>query len=246
MPIINRFFSPIFFNSYRSFSQTSLRSRFDLSLYLVTERKSVKNDADFYARIQKGVEGGVTCVQLRDENEDLRDTFRNAYRIKEMLESRGVPLIINNRVDVALAVKAHGVHLGQKDFPVEEARYLLGSRAIIGLTVDTLEDIRIAEELDIDYVGLHVLPSVSTKPFSRKIWGIDGLMEARLHSRHRFVAIGGVHLTTLETVYSELNGGEKGDGVAMVGELWRGKNPYEVAKKIRASMIAINSLKRVS
>lgn len=221
--------------SKRYFSHLSRRHGIDLSLCLVTDRKCVKSDEEFFSKISRAIEGGVTCIQLRDQNEDLQASLRSAYRLKDR-----IPLIINNRVDVALAVGT-GVHLGKKDFPLEDARRLLGQQAIIGWTVETLDDVHIAEKLDVDYLGVQLFPSKNTKLNHTRIWGIEGLKQIRSLSRHRLVAIGGITLDNLETVCSQLQLGRQGDGIAMVGELWRGNNPSIEAQKIQA---IFNRIKR--
>ena len=205
----------------------------DLSLYLVTERTCVKDEKNFLYKAKQAIKGGVTCLQLRDRTEDLQASIKTARRLKKLIVDSGVPLIINDRVDVALAVGADGVHLGQKDFPVTEARKLLGKESIIGLTVETLDDVHAAENLDVDYLGVQLFPSRNTKPDSPLIWGLDGLKKIKEISKHRIVAIGGIDLENLETVSSVIDLGRNQDGVAMVGKLWRSKNPYVEAKRIR-------------
>lgn len=205
----------------------------DLSLCLVTDRKDIKDDEEFYSRIQRAIEAEViTCIQYREQTKDLQKFTRTAHRLKEMLCGKNIPLIINNHVDVALAVNAEGVHLGQTDFPYKDAKRLLGKK-VIGLTVDTIEDVLEAEALDVSYLGVQVFPSKNTKPVHKKLWWPEGLKKIRELSRHRLVAIGGIHLDNLETIYSQLQLGKEKDGIAMVGDLWRG-NTREVAQKIRA------------
>src|SRR5262245_49576058 len=117
----------------------------NLLLGLVTNRASVADEGEFLYRAIQAIKGGASYIQLRDRNKDVRACIQAAYRLKQLTAHYGVSLLINNRVDVALAVGADGVHLGQKDFPVYEARKLLGEKAIIGLTVGTIEDVRAAE-----------------------------------------------------------------------------------------------------
>ena len=227
--------SPIFPTIFPVRKYASLKKRsFDLSLYLVTERTCVKNENDFLYKAERAIKGGVTCLQLRDRNENLQASIQTAHRLKKLMENSGVPLLINNRVDVALAVNADGVHLGQKDFPYHEARRLLGEKSIIGITVETLDDVRAAEDLDIDYLGVQLFPSINTKPNSPSWWGIDGIRKIKEISRHRLVAIGGVTLDNLESINTVLDLMKEKDGVAMVGQLWRSDDPYFFAEKVRA------------
>lgn len=205
----------------------------DLTLYLVTERTYATDEDNFLYKAQQAIKGGVTCIQLRDGNENLQSSIKTARLLKALISKSKIPLIINDRVDVALAVGADGVHLGQKDFPAAEARMLLGQRAIIGLTVETLEDVHSAENLDVDYLGVQVFPSKKTKPNSNAIWGLKGLKKIKEISRHRIVAIGGINFENLALVSSAIHLNKKQDGVAMVGALWRADNPFIEARKIR-------------
>ncbi len=217
-----------------SIRSSALRQEMDLSLCLVTERKCIRSDDVFISKIMRAIQGGATCIQLRDRNEDLQACLRTAYRLKDLMRSSGVPLIINNRLDVALAVGADGVHIGQKDFPYRDARRLMGPQALIGLTVDTLDDVHAAEPLDVDYLGIQLFPSQNTKPDHTHLWGLAGLRKIRSISRHRLVVIGGINLNNLKSICAGLHIGKNKDGIAMVGELWRGNDPYPVAQKIRA------------
>ncbi len=207
----------------------AIKQRFDLSLYLVTEPKSVKNDEQFDWRVERAIDGGVTCLQVRDP--DSRNCMKTAARIKHFLDSRRIPLIINDHIEIAFALKT-GLHIGQGDIPYHIARRSLGREAIIGLTVNSLDDVLAAQELDVDYLGLQVFPSKNTKPDPAPVWEIEGLKQARSLSRHRLVAIGGITPHNLKTVWSHLR--PETDGVAMVGQLWRGEDPCAEAQKIRS------------
>lgn len=211
----------------------SYRDEVDLSFGLITHRTSVINDKEFFFKIEQAIKGRITYIQLRDRREDYQDCLKTAFRLKDMLRGTGISLIINDYVDIALAVKA-GVHLGQSDLDVSRARSILGDEAIIGLTVETIGDVCNAERLDIDYLGLQVFQSLNTKPNHSRLWGIEGVKTVRSISDKRLVVLGGVKYDNLEIICSSLQLGKKGDGIAMVGELWRGKDPYDVAQKIRA------------
>jgi thiamine-phosphate pyrophosphorylase len=246
--VLSMYLSPLYsklssicpFYGVRSLSHSMRRQNVDLSLYLVTSRVGVRNDDDFIFRVISGVKGGVTCVQIRDHYQDICATIRTASKLRRLLLSFNVPLIINNRVDVALAVDADGVHLGQNDLPYKEARKILGPRAIIGLSVDKWADVEAAQSLDVDYLGVSQLfPSKETKPGCESPWGIEGLRKVRAFSRHRLVVIGGVTLPLLPTICKELNLGPSRDGVAMVGELWRSEDPSLVAQRVHAIFRAL-------
>lgn len=206
-----------------------LKHRLNLSLYLVTEKTYVKNNEELFFKIAKSIEGGVTCVQIRDR--DRQNCLKVASFVKKFTDSKGIPLIINNHLDIALAIRA-GLHIGQKDVSYREARHLLGQNAIIGLTVNTLDDVIAAQEWNVDYLGVQVFRSKNTKPEQTQVWGIEGLKQVRSLSSHRLVAIGGITRENLSSVSSHLI--PKKDGIAMVGSLLKSENPDIEAKKIRA------------
>ena len=143
--------------------------------------------------VARALEGGVASVQLREKELSTRAFLEEALTLKALLDAAGLPLIINDRVDVALAVGAAGVHLGQADLPCEAARRLLGPRAILGLSVECWEDVVRAEDQPVDYLGVSPVFATPTKTDIREPWGLEGLVRIRAFSRHPLVAIGGVH-----------------------------------------------------
>ncbi|MDP4979801.1 MAG: thiamine phosphate synthase, partial [Desulfobacterales bacterium] len=104
--------------------------------------------------VAAAVSGGVTCVQLREKMASTREFISEALKLKECLRSVTIPLIINDRLDVALAVGADGVHLGRKDMPLAMARAIVDDRMIIGISVESLEDAVAAESGGADYLGV--------------------------------------------------------------------------------------------
>ena len=123
-----------------------------LALYLVTDRR-MRPDLPLPELVRQAVAGGVTCVQLREKEIEGGEFYRLALAVGETLAGTGVPLIINDRVDVAAAVPCAGVHLGQKDLPLEAARRILGPDAVIGLSVNTPAEAVAAERAGADYLG---------------------------------------------------------------------------------------------
>ena len=168
-------------------------------LYLVTDR-GLCGDKSLEDVILQSVRGGARYVQIREKDQSTRDFIEEAVRIKEILKPFGVPLIINDRVDVALAVKAEGVHVGQDDMPYSMARALMGPGAIVGLSVETWEDVEEAEALDCDYIGVSPVFETPTKTDTKGAWGLDGLIRIRAFSRHRLVAIGGINASNAAQV----------------------------------------------
>lgn len=135
-------------------------------LYLVTDDQQ---DLETLKHVvAEAIKGGVTMVQVREKHGDVRAFIERAQAVKAILQGTGVPLIINDRVDVALAVDADGVHLGQSDMPADLARQLIGDQKILGLSVENDQQLLDAEAMPVDYLGS--VPSLlrRPKPISRK------------------------------------------------------------------------------
>ncbi len=143
-------------------------------IYLVTDQKAC-NGKSLESIVSDAVKAGVCCVQLREKNSNTRLFLKKAQNLSSILEPAGIPLIINDRVDIALAAKATGVHLGQSDMPYEHARKLMGPGAVIGLSVETWEDVQKAQDLDVDYLGVSPIFPTPTKTDTKTPWGIKGL-----------------------------------------------------------------------
>ncbi|WP_172581294.1 thiamine phosphate synthase [Vibrio harveyi] len=160
-------------------------------LYLVTDDQ--QDLATLKRVVRKAVEGGVTMVQVREKQGDVRAFIERAQAVKDILKDTDVPLIINDRVDVALAVDADGVHLGQSDMPAIIARELIGPNKILGLSIENEEQLAEADSLPIDYIGLSAIFATPTKTNTKKHWGIDGLKMALETTSLPIVAIGGIN-----------------------------------------------------
>ncbi|ELC3155044.1 thiamine phosphate synthase [Vibrio harveyi] len=160
-------------------------------LYLVTDDQ--QDLATLKRVVRKAVEGGVTMVQVREKHGDVRAFIERAQAVKDILKDTDVPLIVNDRVDVALAVDADGVHLGQSDMPAIIARELIGPNKILGLSIENEEQLAEADSLPIDYIGLSAIFATPTKTNTKKHWGIDGLKMALETTSLPIVAIGGIN-----------------------------------------------------
>ncbi len=168
-------------------------------VYLVTD-EALCNERGLDAVVAAAVEHGVGYVQLREKHAATRDFVETAIRIQRLLRPHSVPLIINDRIDVALAVGADGVHVGQDDMPPGVARRLMGPYAIIGLSVETWEDVEAAQELDVNYLGISPVYATPTKTDTGAPWGLDGVRRIRSYSRHPLVAIGGINASNAADV----------------------------------------------
>lgn len=195
-------------------------------LYFVTDRP-LCGDKPLTDVVLAAIRGGASCVQLREKDVPTRFFVEEAGRIKALLAPFRIPLIINDRLDVALAVGAEGVHVGQEDMPYEAARRLMGPEAIIGLSVETWEDVERAQLLDCDYLGVSPVFATPTKTDTKEPWGLDGLARIRAFSRHPLVGIGGLHAGNAEAAV--LAGA---DAVAVVSAICAAADPFAAARNL--------------
>ena len=197
-----------------------------MKLYLVTDR-DIAGGRDLPQIVRQAVEGGVTMVQLREKNTDTRAFIALAQRLKELLAPLGVPLIINDRVDVALASDADGVHIGQSDMPYNIARRLLGPDKTIGLSVENFEQIALANSLDVDYIGVSPVFATPTKTDTAEPFGLEGLRRAVRESVHPVVGIGGMNAGTASEVIAA-----GAAGIAVVSAIIGAASPKDAAREL--------------
>jgi len=203
-----------------------MRGRPDWRLCLVTDRRLGGGRA-LEDIVAAAVRGGVTLVQLREKECSTRDFVELARSLKRILAPVGIPLIVNDRADVAIAACADGVHVGQSDFDCRDVRWLLGLDAIVGLSVETLEQARQAENLPIDYLGVGPIFATPTKPDAAPAWGLDQLAALRRQTPRVLIAIGGIHAGNARQVR------EAGaDGIAVVSALCAAHDPESAAREL--------------
>ena len=195
-------------------------------LYLVTDRDLCGNNT-LEDVVLRAVQGGVSCVQIREKKMTTREFIEEARGIKKILAPFAVPLIINDRIDVALAVGAEGVHVGQDDMPYEAARALMGHDAIVGLSVETWEDVEEAEKLDCDYLGVSPVFETPTKTDTKGAWGLEGLARIVAYSSHRLVAIGGINATNAGEVVRA-----GADCIAVVSAICAAPDPGKASRQL--------------
>lgn len=198
-----------------------------LKLYLVTDRK-LAGERDLEWIVKEAVEGGCTIVQLREKHTPTGEFVNLAKRLKSALKQYNVPLIINDRIDVALASDADGVHIGQSDMPYDIARRLLGPDKIIGLSIENFDQLEEANKLDLDYVAASPVFGTPTKTDTARPWGLEGLSEFNRRSKHPTVAIGGMNENTIGDVISCGT-----DGVAVVSAIVAAQSPKEASLQLR-------------
>ena len=196
----------------------------DLSLYLVTDKS---DDVEKFLRtIEEGIKGGVSVVQIREKTADTLDFYNLALKVKEITAKYDVPLIINDRVDVALAVDADGVHVGQTDMPCDVTRALVGPDKIVGVSAATIEEAKKAERDGADYIGSGAVFPTSTKDDAPKITKKD-LKEIVDSISIPVVAIGGINLNNAH----ELNGTGIA-GLSVVSALMSSDNPKKSSEEL--------------
>lgn len=184
-------------------------------LYPVTDRiLSALSHADQVLQLS---EGGASLVQLRDKKVSPAEFYAQAEEALRIARERGLKIIINDRVDIALALNADGVHLGQDDLPPEAARRILGPDAIIGFSTHTPRQARVAAQMPIDYIAIGPIFATASKEASNSPVGIEGLRLVRQAvGKIPLVAIGGI---TVENCGSVLNAGA--DVVAVISDIWK-------------------------
>jgi thiamine-phosphate pyrophosphorylase len=192
-------------------------------VYLVTDRGLLMNNS-LEDVVHAAVKAGACCVQLREKDISTREFLDVAKRLKKLMTPYEVPLVINDRVDIAMAIDADGIHIGMSDMPYETAREMMKPDAIIGLSVETWEDVESAQKLDVDYIGVSPVFSTPTKTDTKTPWGLDGLAKIKTYSKHPLVAIGGINLSNIESV---LKAGA--DSVAVVSAICSADDPYASA-----------------
>lgn len=200
-----------------------------LRLHLVTD-SDLCGSRGVQAVVAAAVAGGVTCVQLREKTLPTRAFVERARALKSLLAPLGVPLIINDRLDVALACDADGVHVGQTDMPpCEVRRYMPG--ALIGLSIESIGQLAVAENEPVDYYGISPVFATPTKTDAAAALGLAGLRAIRSLTRRPLVAIGGIHAGNAGEVIAA-----GADGLAVVSALCCAPDPAQAAREMRERM----------
>ncbi len=204
----------------------------DCRLYLVTDRALARGRplADL---VRAAVAGGVTCVQLREKACGTREFIEEARAVQAALRGTGVPLVINDRVDVALAVGAGGVHLGQRDMALADARRLGPPGWIVGVSAESVADAVRAEREGADYVGASPVFATPTKADHAAPLGLAGLRAIRAAVKLPVVAIGGIHAGNARDV---IRAGA--DGLAVVSAIMAAGDPRAAAEALRREIAA--------
>jgi thiamine-phosphate pyrophosphorylase len=197
-------------------------------LYLVTDEKLCLGKP-LAEVVELAVIGGVTAVQLREKNLNTRDFIQRAVQLKKILSAYHVPLIINDRIDIALAAGADGIHVGQKDLPYEYFNKIIPDQMLRGLSVETPAQAGEAEEYRLDYLSVSPVFLTSTKTELKKEWGIEGLRELAATTKHPLVAIGGINSSNAGEI---VRAGAK--GIAVVSAICSARDPLTAARELKS------------
>ena len=178
--------------------------------------------------VEESVAGGVTCVQLREKNCSTRQFVEQGLALQKILTPKNIPLIVNDRIDVAMAIGATGVHLGQDDMEMSHARRILGADCIIGISVESLRDAREATAAGADYLGVSPVFATPTKTDTAPPLGLEGLKAIRMEVDLPLVAIGGIKSDNCASVIAA-----GADGLAVVSALMSALSPRQAAVELR-------------
>ena len=189
------------------------RENVDYTLYLVTDRDLKYEGVSLIDAVEQAILGGVTLVQLREKKVSTLEYYNIACEVKKVTDKYNIPLIIDDRVDVALAVNASGVHIGQTDLPVKRAREILGSDKILGVSARNLQEALDAERDGADYLGVGAMFTTSTKADPVYV-DIEELKNITKQVQIPAVAIGGVNENTIDRLK-----GTDIDGIAVVSAI---------------------------
>ncbi len=199
---------------------------FDSTLYFITD-SSLYEEEEFLTRVEEGLKGGATLLQLREKNKSTKDYMDLANKVHTITKKYQVPLIIDDRVDVALAVDAEGVHVGASDLPVAIARKLMGPDKIVGATTKTVEAARAAYEAGADYLGVGAIFPTTTK-VKTVLTSTDTLREICQAVPIPANAIGGLNKDNLEVLKGIPIG-----GVCVVSAIMKAENPRLAAEELK-------------
>lgn len=200
----------------------------DYSLMYVTD-DNITDDTVFFKILEAALKGGVSIIQLREKSCNTLSFYNRALQTKTLCHAYRVPFIINDRVDIALAADADGVHIGQTDMPYRKARELLGATKIIGLSVSNKEQAIEAENFKVDYIGISPIFNTATKKADlAPPLGIEGLRRIRSLFSKSIICIGGINNKNIADIIK--NGA---NGVAVISAIANAKNPEKETKNLK-------------
>ena len=201
--------------------------KFDSSLYFITDSSNY-TEQEFLSRVEKALQGGVTLLQLREKDKTTREYIELAQKVHTITKQYNVPLIIDDRVDVALAIDAEGVHVGQSDMPVTLARKLMGKDKIVGATTKTVEQAKEAFEQGADYLGVGAIYPTTTK-VKTVLTSTDTLRDICKSVPISVNAIGGLNKDNIDILE-----GIEISGICVVSAIMKADDPKTAAEELKA------------
>ncbi|ANV98666.1 thiamine-phosphate diphosphorylase [Helicobacter enhydrae] len=201
-------------------------------IYLVAT-KGTKNESVFLDIIESALQGGVDLVQLREKDLSANAFYHLALKVQEITKYYQKPLLINDRLDIALAIDADGVHLGQEDLPIAKAREILGEDKILGLSVHNLAELALVRQ--VDYIGVGAIFPTQSKA-DAQIVDIATLHQITLHSPVPVVAIGGINQHNIKQL-----SGIKLNGIAVVSAIMESQHPKESTEALKIAVQEITA-----
>lgn len=205
---------------------------FDTTLYFITDSTGFSEE-EFLSRVEQALKGGVTLLQLREKEKTTREYIALAEKVHKLTQKYNIPLIIDDRIDVAMAVNAEGVHLGQSDMPVDIARKILGKDKIIGATAKTVPQAMEAYANGADNLGVGAIHTTTTK-VKTVLTSVDTLKEIVEAVPIPVNAIGGLNKNNIDILE---NTGIA--GVCVVSAIMKADNPQKAAEEIKEKFAAI-------
>lgn len=213
-----------------SFDRT--KNNWNYTLYLVTDR-TIMTTATLEEAVSQAIDGGCTMVQLREKNSTSLAFYKTAVHLRALTKERNIPLIINDRLDIAMAVGADGVHLGQTDLPCREARKILGNTMHIGVSAATVAEALQAQTDGADYLGVGAVYGTATKTNTRSVTP-ELLAEITAAVSIPVVAIGGIHAQNIQEL-----AGTGIDGIAVVSAILANPHITAAAQTLRQKAEAL-------
>ena len=189
-------------------------------------------DRDWLKAVEEAIKGGVTVVQYRSKSgtKTTCEMYEELIQLRELTKKYGIPLIVNDRVDLALAVDADGVHIGQDDLPAEVVRKLLGEEKIIGISTHSIEEVEKANNLPVDYIAFGSIYRTPTKE-KPIVVGVEKLKEAKKVAKKPLVAIGGIMPYNVDEVIKA-----GADGVAVISAILGFQNTFKAAESMKRAI----------
>ena len=207
--------------------------KFDTSLYFITDSSNY-TEQEFLNRLEKALQGGVTLMQLREKDKTTREYIELARKVHSITKKYNVPLIIDDRVDVALAIDAEGVHVGQSDMPVKLARKLMGENKIVGATTKTVEQAKEAFEQGADYLGVGAIYPTTTK-VKTVLTSTDTLRDICNTVSIPVNAIGGLNKDNIDVLEDIPI-----SGICVVSAIMKADDPKKATEELKARAKELN------